>query len=114
MAASFKIQKSSNGKYWFNLVAGNGETILTSQMYEAYASAEKGAESVKTNATDSSRYEKKASENGKPYFVLKAANGQVIGNSQMYSSEASRDSGIAAVMKAAPEAALVDKTADQA
>lgn len=112
MAASFKIQKSANGKFWFNLVAGNGEVILTSQMYAAYASAENGADSVKVNAPDISRYERKSSENGKPYFVLKAANGQVIGNSQMYSSEASRDNGIASVMKAAPEAAIVDKTAE--
>jgi uncharacterized protein YegP (UPF0339 family) len=44
--------------------------------------------------------------------VLKAGNGQVIGQSEMYSSEASRDNGIASVMKNAPEAEVVDETAE--
>jgi len=46
--------------------------------------------------------------NGKPFFNLKATNGQVIGNSQMYASERTRDNGIASVMKHAPEAKIVE------
>ena len=39
-------------------------------------------------------------------FNLKAGNGQVIGNSEMYESVASRDNGIASVMKNAPDATV--------
>ena len=47
-------------------------------------------------------------KNGKPYFTLKATNGQVIGQSQMYASERNRDNGIASVMKNAPIAEIVE------
>jgi len=50
VAAKFEIKKSSNGKYHFNLKAGNGEIIATSEMYESKASAKNGIESVKKNA----------------------------------------------------------------
>ena len=43
-------------------------------------------------------------------FDLKATNGQVIGSSQMYASEASCKNGIASVMKNAPTAEIVDLT----
>ncbi|WP_446680586.1 YegP family protein [Camelimonas abortus] len=41
-------------------------------------------------------------------FNLKAANGQVIGTSELYESAASRDKGIESVKKNAPDAQLVD------
>ena len=54
------------------------------------------------------RYVKLVSQNKKPYFTLKAANQQVIGNSEMYESEAARDHGIDSVMKNAPGAQVAD------
>jgi hypothetical protein len=51
------------------------------------------------------------SSNGKPYFVLKAGNHQVIGQSQLYSSEAARDNGIASVQKNGPSDTVKDLTA---
>ena len=92
----------------FNLKAANGEPILTSEMYETKSGAQNGIESVKTNAPVAERYEKLASKKGEPYFVLKAGNHQVIGKSEMYSSESARDSGIASVKKSAPGAAVED------
>jgi uncharacterized protein YegP (UPF0339 family) len=50
MAGKFVLKKSSNGKFHFNLVAGNGQIIASSEMYESKASALNGIESVKTNA----------------------------------------------------------------
>ena len=43
-------------------------------------------------------------KNGEFQFNLKATNGQIIGSSQMYSSERTMKAGIASVMKNAPEA----------
>jgi uncharacterized protein YegP (UPF0339 family) len=109
MAAKFVLSKSKNGKFMFNLKAANGEPILSSEMYESKSGAQNGIESVKTNAPMDERYEKKASKKGEPYFVLKAGNHQVIGTSEMYSSDSARDSGIASVKKNAPGAGVDDQ-----
>ncbi len=112
MAAKYDLKKSSNGKFYFNLKAANGEVILTSEMYEARAGAENGIESVRKNGPDEKRYERRESKRGEPYFVLKAANGQVVGNSEMYSSNAAMEKGIQSVMKNSADAKVDDKTAD--
>jgi len=108
MSAKFEIKKSKNDKFLFNLKAGNGEVILSSELYEAKANAVTGIASVKTNAPSDARYERKTSTKGEPYFVLKAANNQVIGQSEMYSSPSAMEAGIASVMKNAPGADTVD------
>lgn len=97
MAGWFELGRSSDGQFRFVLKAGNAETILTSELYKTEDSAKKGIASVQANSADASRYEKKDSSNGKSYFTLKAANHQVIGTSQMYASQASRDAGIGSV-----------------
>jgi uncharacterized protein len=50
MAGKFVLRKGSSGKYHFNLQAGNGQVIATSETYESKASALNGIESVKNNA----------------------------------------------------------------
>jgi len=105
----FVITKRSNGEFQFNLKAGNGQTILTSEGYSSKSGCENGIESVKKNAADDSRFEKKTSANGKHHFSLKASNGQIIGSSEMYESTAARDNGIESVKK---NAAIAD-TDDQ-
>ena len=108
MAGKFEIKTAKNGEFIFNLKAGNGQVILTSEMYKAKASALNGIASVKKNAPDDARYEKKKSTNGKHYFVLKAGNHEIIGTSEMYNDEAGRDNGIASVKTNAPDAEVVD------
>ena len=106
----FVISQRKDGEYQFNLKADNGQVILTSQGYAAKASCTNGIESVKTNASDDGRYDRQVAANGKFYFTLKASNGQVIGNSQMYEAEAGRDNGIESVKKNAPDASVEDET----
>ena len=110
MAAKFEIVKGSSAKYRFNLKAGNGEIILSSESYADKQGAKKGIESVKTNAPDDARYERKESTSGQPYFVLKAANGEPIGRSETYSSKSAMENGIESVKKNAPSAAIEDLT----
>ena len=109
MAAKFELKKSKNEKFFFNLLATNGQIILTSEMYEAKASAVNGIESVKKNAADDGRYERLTGKDGAPYFTLKAGNSQVIGQSQMYSSEKARDGGIDSVKANGPTAVVDDQ-----
>lgn len=111
MAGKFELKSAKSGQFHFNLLAGNGQIILQSEMYESKASALNGIESIKKNAGTEERYERLVSKSSKPYFVIKAGNHQVIGQSQMYESEASRDNGIESVKKNGPDAELVDLTA---
>jgi uncharacterized protein YegP (UPF0339 family) len=108
MAGKFELNTSSNGKFFFNLKASNGQIILSSEMYESKSAAENGIESVKKNAADDARYDRLTSKNGDPYFVLKAANGQQIGRSETYKSAAAMENGIESVKKNAPDAQIAE------
>ena len=104
----FVIKTTATG-FKFDLKAGNGQVILTSEVYTTKAACENGVESVKKNAPDDSKYERKVSTNGKPMFNLKAGNGQIIGTSELYESEAARDNGVESVKKNAPDAEVVEE-----
>ena len=97
MAGWFELSKSKDGQYRFVLKAGNGEVILTSELYKAKDAAQNGVASVQKNCAMEERYEKKVASNGKFHFNLKAGNHQVIGTSQLYATEQSRETGIASV-----------------
>ena len=97
MSGWYELKKATDGQYHFVLKAGNGEVILTSELYKAKASAENGIASVQKNSGDDAHYEKLTAKNGKPYFTLKAVNHQIIGVSQFYASEQARDKGIESV-----------------
>jgi uncharacterized protein YegP (UPF0339 family) len=105
----FEVTVRKNGEFQFNLKATNGQVILTSEGYTTKSACLNGVESVKKNAGDINRYEKKVAKNGKPFFNLKASNGQVIGASQMYASEKTMLAGIESVKKNAPDAPVVEE-----
>lgn len=106
----FEIYEDRGGEFRFRLKAANGQNILASEGYKAKTGCTNGIESVRNNSQDDSRYERLESTSGKPYFNLKASNGQVIGTSEMYSSFSAMENGIASVMKNAPGAAVDDLT----
>ena len=110
MAGKFELKKSSDGQFMFNLKAGNGEIILTSERYKAKASANTGIKSVQTNAPQDHRFERRTSKSNEPYFVLKAANHEIIGTSEMYSSKSAMENGIRSVKDNAPTAVTADLT----
>ena len=97
MAGWYELNKSKDGQFRFVLKAGNGEIILTSELYRSLSSAKKGIASVQKNSGNDKRFVQKTSSNGKPYFNLRAGNHQVIGTSEMYSSESACANGIASV-----------------
>ncbi|MCB9344354.1 MAG: YegP family protein [Lewinellaceae bacterium] len=107
----FVISTRKNGEFQFNLKANNGQVILSSEGYTTKAACNNGIESVRKNSANDARFERKESTNGKWYFNLKSTNGQVVGSSQMYESEASRENGIQSVMNNAPDATVDDETA---
>ena len=100
----FELTNKEGSNYHFTLKAENGQVILSSESYSNKNEALKGIASVQTNALERGRYERKTAKDGKFFFNLKAANGQIIGCSQMYSSESGMENGINSVKENAPKA----------
>ena len=108
MPGKFELKTAKNGKFHFNLKATNGQVILSSEMYETRKAAENGIASVKKNASDEKRYDRKTSNKGDHYFTLKAANGEVIGKSEMYQSPRGMNNGVESVKRNAADAKVVE------
>lgn len=106
MAGWYELNKNDKGQFSFVLKAGNSEVILRSEVYETRASAENGIASVQKNSPGDASYARSTASDGRFYFTLKAANHQVIGTSQMYKTEASRDGGIESVKTNGPTATV--------
>ena len=108
----------------FNLKAGNGEIIATSEVYTTQAACLKGIESVKNNAPKAAiedqtaegfatekmpKFEMYEDNAGEYRFRLKATNGQIIAVSEGYKAKSSCHSGIESVQKNAPDAEVVEE-----
>ena len=104
----FEIYKDKRREFRFRLKAKNGQTILTGEVYASKSGCENGIDSIRKNSIDDSRYDCLTSKSGKPYFNLKAGNNQLIGNSQMYSSQKAMKNGIESVKKNASGAAVIE------
>ncbi len=113
----FVVRETATGVK-FDLKAGNGEVIATSEVYSSKAACLKGIESVKNNcvgeiedqtvegfeAVKHPKFEMYQDKAGEYRFRLKAKNGEVIATSEGYTSKAGCENGIASVKKNAPEA----------
>ena len=104
------VLKASGDEFMFNLKAANGEIIFTSENYVAKTGATNGIEAVRTNAPVDARYLKKTSTDRQHYFVLTGRNGEPLGRSEMYTTAAAMDNGIASVKANAPTAVVKDRT----
>lgn len=111
MPGKFEVKSAAKGQFMFNLKAGNGEIILTSENYKSRDACLNGVESVRKHSAADENFDRRTAKNGKPYFALKASNGQDLGRSEMYNSKSSMERGIQSVKRNAPDAKLVDNTA---
>ena len=115
------VVKAIKTGFVFNLKAGNGETIATSEVYTTEAACLKGVESVRKNAADAKledqtvaevaavtnpKFEMYTDKAGEFRFRLKARNGEVIAASEGYKAKASCLNGIDSVRRNAPDAAV--------
>jgi uncharacterized protein YegP (UPF0339 family) len=110
MAGKFVLRKTHNGQFHFNLKTGNGEAILTGETYGAKHGASYGIAAARINALLDERFERKVASDGSPYFILKAANGEIIGRSEMYASASACENGLISVKTNAPTASIEDLT----
>ena len=115
------VVKATKTGFVFNLKAGNGETIATSEVYTTEAACMKGIESVRKNAADAKLEDQTAAEvvsvtnpkfevytdkGGEFRFRLKARNGEVIAASEGYKAKVSCLNGVDSVRRNAPDAAV--------
>jgi uncharacterized protein YegP (UPF0339 family) len=114
MTGNFELKNAANGRFLFNLKAGNGEIILTSGIFATKDAAIDGIAATKTNAADAVHFERKIATNKEPYFVLKSTADDVLGRSETYSSTASMENGIKSVMRNAVDAPVKDLTEAEA
>src|SRR5581483_8789964 len=87
MGGRFETFTGQDGKFYFHLLAGNGEKVLASQGYTTLASAKEGIASVQANGGSASKYSLRESSDGAWYFVLIAGNNRIIGVGEMYASQ---------------------------
>lgn len=110
MNATIELKRARNDRFLFDLKAANGEIIFTSGLYATKETANEGINAFKAAAPFDSMFERKVAKDDSPYFVLKAANGEILGKSEMYSSNTSMERGIKSVMRNAATAELKDVT----
>jgi len=119
----FVIKQTKTG-IKFDLKAGNGEVIATSEVYASEAACRGGIASVQKNAPEAAvenqtvegfatekhpKFEVYTDKGGEFRFRLKATNGQIIAVSEGYKAIASCLNGIESVKKNAPDAAIVEE-----
>ena len=119
----FVIRKTNTGVK-FDLKAGNGEVIATSEVYSSDDACKNGIASVQKNAPVAAvenqtvegyeteknpKFEVYADNAGEFRFRLKATNGQVIAVSEGYKAIAGCMNGIESVKKNAPDAEIVEE-----
>ena len=117
----FVVKQAKSG-YRFNLVAGNGEIVATSQTYGGKAACLAGVESVRKNAPEAvledqtvegyleqkhPKFEVYLDKAGEFRFRLKAGNGEIIAVSEGYKAKASCKTGIESVRRNAPDAGVM-------
>lgn len=110
VAGKYRLYKGKNEKFYFQLKAANGQVILQSQGYASRGGATNGIASVQKNCADDACFERKVAKDGQHFFNLKAANGQIIGSSEMYKKPASCENGVASVMKNGPSERIDDES----
>ncbi|MCH5203329.1 MAG: YegP family protein [Oscillospiraceae bacterium] len=119
----FEIKKTKNGGFMFNLKAGNGEIIATSETYNSLDACKNGVNSVITNAPEAPvedqtvegyateknpKFEVYADKRGEFRFRLKAKNGQIIATGEGYKAKASCKNGIESIKKNVVDAKIVE------
>ncbi|MCH5195118.1 MAG: YegP family protein [Oscillospiraceae bacterium] len=119
----FEIKKTKNGGFMFNLKAGNGEIIATSETYNSLDACKNGINSVATNAPEAPiedqtvegyateknpKFEIYVDKKGEFRFRLKAKNGQIIATGEGYKAKAGCKNGIESIKKNAVDAKVVE------
>jgi uncharacterized protein YegP (UPF0339 family) len=104
---NYDVRQASNGEFYFDLKARNGQVIGTSQFYASKWNAERGVATVRSlvgaaqktiqAAPHEPGFELFTGADGLVYFRLRANNGEIVLVSEGYTTKASAEKGIASV-----------------
>ena len=90
-----KINKKKDGKFEFKLKSTNGKTLLKSISFSSKEELDKTLKDFKDlKDTRTIFFERKTNTEGKFLVELKNQNGQTLGSSGLYTSEAGMENGI--------------------
>ena len=96
-AGKFETFTGKDGRYYFHLLAGNGQKVLQSQGYTTKQSALNGVDSVGFNGQHAEAYQLLQAQDGEWYFNLLAGNYQTIASSEMYVSKSNAQRAISSI-----------------
>ena len=102
---SYEILESKDGQFYFNLLGGNWAVIGSSELYVSKSNAQRAVDTVaglisKSTgglAPSGARFQVFKGLDGQYYFHLRAANGEIVLQSQGYTRKASAVAGIDSV-----------------
>ncbi len=118
----FVMGPTKNGGFRFNLKAGNGEIIATSETYNTETACRNGIESVRKNAVEAKledqtienfekqthpKFEVYKDKSGEFRFRLKARNGEIVATGESYKAKASCLNGIDSIRRNAPDSPVI-------
>lgn len=106
----YKLQRSVNNQFFWNLHADNHEKILSSETYTTKGAAIGGISSCRENSSVDSQYTRFENPNRQHFFNLKAKNHEIIGKSEPYTSAQGRENGIASCKANGPNGRIDDQT----
>ena len=120
----FVINRTKDGGFKFNLVAGNGEIIATSEVYTqkpkckvGIASVQKNANAEIENQTEGKyvelprpKYQVYKDKRGEYRCRLIATNGRIIATGESYKALSGCLNGIKSIASNAPNAKIVDES----
>ena len=89
-----EINKQSSDDYRFRLKSATGSTLFNSIGFSSEKEIKQTVENLTPLTNKESAFERKTDYNGKFLFNLKDHNGKIIGQSQLYRSEAGMENGI--------------------
>jgi uncharacterized protein YegP (UPF0339 family) len=98
-AGRFETFIGQDGQHYFHLIAKNGEKVLVSEGYATRVGAEAGVKACQKYGVEVNNFDLQQAKNGEYYFDLLAANGEVVGTSELYTTKSSAVKAIHAVAK---------------
>lgn len=101
----FDILRKKSGKFTFRLMGANGQLLLSSESFGTRSAAQSAVKDVVESADTESNFERRENSQGDYYFVLKSPSGRILAKSDVFASEAGRETGIWAVKRNAREPA---------
>jgi uncharacterized protein len=102
---SYQLLQAADGQWYFNLLAGNYQVIGTSELYTTKSNAQRAISTVagivqaanQAASQTGARFQVFHGLDGAYYFHLRAANGEIVLQSQGYTRRSSAVSGTASV-----------------